>query len=150
MSEDKFMTLEACRYDELAKYTKVFNTDECQYHLWIHLNPEDVRGCSFVEAKEIGPNANNSTIFPDTIVRTSQCWIRVNKMWVGTSPGKHTLKFTFVDTSTDDDFSLYASFYMQVDDPEKPYVYMKETPQVFERNYLRPEMIDNGLTPYEG
>ena len=147
---DKVMSLEACRYEDLAKYSKVFNSDTCEYHLWVYLNPEDVRGAYFVGAVEIGPNADNSRIFPDTFVRESQCWIRVNKNYIGTTPGKHTVKLAFVDTATDTDFNLYISFYMQVDNPEKPYVYMQDTPKEVEYNYLIPSDRDNGFTLYEG
>lgn len=148
--QDKIMSLEACRYEDLAKHCKVFNSDTCEYHLWIYLNPEDVRGAYFVGAVEIGPNADNSKIFPDTFVRESQCWIRVNKNYIGTTPGKHTVKLQFVDTATDTDFNLYFSFHMQVNNPVKPYVYMHETEKKCEYNNLFPSEYYNGLTPYEG
>ena len=125
-SEDKIMSLESCRYEDLAKYSKVFNINTIEYHLWIYLNPEDVRDAVFLEAKEIGPNADNSKLYPDTFVRDSQCWIRANTMWLDTSIGKHTIKLWFVNRYTDTDFSLYVSYYIQDDNPDKPYVYMKK------------------------
>lgn len=125
MISDKIMMLESCKYDDLPKYTKVFNTAEIEYHLWIYLNPEDVRDTYFEEAKEIGPNADNSSTLPDTFVRDSQCWIRAVTDQINTAPGKHTIKLMFVNRYTDTDFSLYVSYYIQNDDPEKPYVYMK-------------------------
>lgn len=125
ITKDKIMSLQACRYEELPSYTKVFNSEAVEYHLWIYLNPEDVREAYFYKAEEIGPNADNSKIFPDTFVRESQCWIRVNREYINNKPGKHIIKLSFVDRFTDADFSLYISYYMQVDDPEKPYVYMK-------------------------
>lgn len=148
--QDKVMSLEACHYDDLAKHCKVFNSATCEYHLWIYLNPEEVRQAYFVGAVEIGPNADNSRIFPDTFTRESQCWIRVNKNYIGTTPGKHTIKLSFVDRFTDTDFNLYVSFYMQVDNPEKPYVYMKETPKTVEYNDLFPTNRESGFTLYEG
>lgn len=149
-TKDKVMSLEACRYEDLAKYSKVFNSNASEYHLWIYLNPEDVRTAYFIEAKEIGPNADNSRIFPDTFERESQCWIRVNKNYIGTTPGKHTIKLSFVDRYTDTDFSLYVSYYMQVDDPEKPYVYMEEGKKEEHRPPLFPSECYNGFTLYEG
>lgn len=147
---DKVMSLEACHYEDLVKNCKVFNSDTCEYHLWIHLNPEEVRDAYFVGASEIGPDADNSRIFPDTFKRESISWIRVNKNYIGTTPGKHTVKLAFVDRFTDTDFNLYISFYMQVDNPEKPYVYMKEQPKSIDYNYLFPSDRDNGFTLYEG
>lgn len=123
---DKVNYLEATEYKHLAKYSKVFNLSTLEYHLWIYLNPDTVRDAYFKGAEEIGPNADNSTIYQDTFVRESQCWIRVNRGYLDNRIGKHTIKFSFVDRFTDTDFSLYASFYIQEDNPEKPYVYMKK------------------------
>lgn len=125
MTQDKITSLEACSYDDMAKHVKVFNTDALNYHLWIYLNPYDVRDAYFIKAEEIGPDANNSTIFPDTFKRESECWIRVNTGYLNSNIGKHILKLYFVDRYTDTDFSLYASYYIQDDNPAEPYVYVK-------------------------
>ena len=130
MIADKIMTLEACRYDDLPKYTKIFNCSELEYHLWIYLNPDDVRNSYFYRSKEVGPEADNSKLFPDTVERMSTCWIRANTEYLNIKPGKHTYKLMFVERSTDTDFSLYVSYYIQDDSPEKPYVYMKLGEQV--------------------
>lgn len=124
--EDKIMSLQSCKYDDLAKYTKVFNLSTIEYHLWIYLNPEDVRDCYFLGAKEIGPDSDNATIYPDTFVRESTCWIRANTAYLNTSIGKHTFRLSFVNRYTDTDFSLYISYYIQQDNPVKDYVYMKQ------------------------
>ena len=143
--EDKIMKLEACRYADLAKHTKVFNALALEYHLWIYLDPEDVRTAYFIGAEEIGPNADNSRIFPDTFYRDSQCWIRVNRGYLGDKCGKHTIKLNFVERYTDTDFSLYVSYYMQNDNPDKPYVYMhKEDGQ----EVSEPASSEPTFTPY--
>lgn len=142
---DKIMQLDACAYNDLAKHTKVFNSNAVDYHLWIYLNPEDVRDTYFCGAEEIGPNANNATIFPDTFTRESQCWIRVNRGWINNGIGKHTIKLTFVDRYTDTDFSLYVSYYIQNDNPDKPYVYMHGENKAVEVAQSQPT-----FTPYEG
>lgn len=149
-SQDKAMTLEACHYSDLAKCSKVFNLDATEYHLWIYMNPEEVRTAYFIGAQEIGPNADNSRIFPDTFERESQCWIRVNRGYISSKPGKHTIKLSFVDRYTDTDFSLYVSYFMQVTNPEKPYVYMKPKEEVYEWGGVRPDRanFNAGLTPY--
>lgn len=125
MDSDKITMLQSCRYEDLAKHSKIFNLSTLNYHLWIYLNPDDVRDTYFIRALEIGQDADNSTIYPDTFVRESQCWIRVNTGYINRRPGKHTLRLMFVNRYTDTDFSLYASYYIQDDNPEKPYVYMK-------------------------
>lgn len=118
--------LEACSYEDLCKHSKVFNKSALNYHLWIYMDPETVREAYFVEAKEIGPHADNSKLFPDTFVRESQCWIRANMEYLDLRPGKHTIQLQMVNRFTDTDFSLYASYFIQDDNPDKPYVYMKK------------------------
>lgn len=127
MTEDNITMLRACKYEDLALNSKVFSASTVNYHLWIYLNPDEVRDAYFLGAEEIGPNAKGSMIFPDTFKRESQCWIRVNIGYLSQIIGKHTIKLSFVDRYTDTDFSLYVSYYLQNDDPEKPYVYMTET-----------------------
>ncbi len=124
-SASKVTMLETSTYENIAKHCKVFNLSTLNYHLNVYLNPETVREAYFIEAKEIGPKADNSKLFPDTFQRTAQCWIQVNMEYLNLKPGKHTYKLDFVDRFTDTDFSLYFSYIIQDDNPEKPYVYMK-------------------------
>lgn len=126
MTQDKIMSLEASTYANLAKHNKVFNKSAIEYHLWIYLDPSDVRDAFFLGAKEIGPHADNSKLFPDTFVREGQCWIRANTEYLDLVAGTHIIKLSFVDRFTDTDFSLFVSYIIQDDNPEKPYVYMKE------------------------
>ena len=126
MTKDAATTLQACIYEDLAKHSKVFNLTTLDYHLWIYLDPEMVRDAYFSEAKEIGLEADNSRIFPDTFTREGTCWIRANMQYLNLKPGKHTIKLDFVERYTSTDFSLYISYFIQDDNPEKPYVYMKE------------------------
>lgn len=130
MVDDKGMVLIACKYSDISKYTKVFNANALEYHLWIYLNPEDVRDAYFIKAEEIGTDANNTTIYPDTFVRDSTCWIRANTGYLNLDIGNHIIKLSFVDRYTDTDFSLYVSYYIQNDNPEKPYVYMKKVDDI--------------------
>lgn len=125
MVADNITSLVSCNYNDLPSNTKVFNLSTLDYHLWIYLDPDTVRDTYFIKAEEIGPEADNSTVFPDTYVRDSQCWIRVNSRQLNLSIGKHIIKLYFVDRYTDTDFSLYVSYYIQNDNPDKPYVYMK-------------------------
>lgn len=147
--KDNVMMLEACEYDKLSKHCKVFNVETMDYHLWIYLNPDDIRDAYFLGAQEIGINPDNSKIFGDTFVRESTCWIRVNTCYLNNKPGKHTIKLSFVNRCTDTDFSLYVSYYAQVTNPEKPYVYMKPIEEDVAPRVPLSSMIDNGLTPYD-
>jgi len=150
MIADNVTSLISCKYEDLPKYSKVFNLNTLNYHLWIYLDPDDMRDACFLGAEEIGPDANNSTIFPDTFVRESQCWIRVNSGYINRKPGKHTLKLSFVNRYTDTDFSLYASYYIQDDNPEKPYVYMNPDSSYCEYRDYTAAQQQSGFTEYAG
>lgn len=145
--DDKATILYSCSYEDLAKNSKVFNLSTLNYHLWIYLDPETVRDAYFNRAYEIGTHADNTKIFPDTFIRDNTCWIRANMQYLNLKPGKHTIKLEFVDRYTDVDFSLYISYIIQDDDPEKPYVYMKadgaSTP-------IDDKIPAQRFTPYEG
>lgn len=126
MISDKIMILNACSYNDLAKNSKVFNTSEIEYHLWIYMNPEDVREASFLEAYEVSPEIHDSDVHTSIFERESTCWIRAVTRSLNLNPGKHTYKLKMVNKFTDTDFSLYVSYYIQDDNPDKPYVYMNK------------------------
>lgn len=149
MLPDRVTTLEACKYDDIAKYCKVFNINEIEYHVWIYLSPDDARNCVFLDAKEISPDPKFDPRFPLTMFkRESECWIRVVRDDLNLNPGKHTYKLSMVDRFTDTDFSLYISYYVQTDDPEKPYVYMKKEEEPWPPCPCKPEKPECEFTPY--
>lgn len=139
-------TLQAVRYEDLAKQCKVFNLSTLDYHIWIYLNPETIRDAYMYKAIEIGPKADNSKLFKDTIVRESECWVRANMQYLNNKPGKHTYRLMFANRYDDTDFSLYFSYIIQDDNPEKPYVYMKEDGASTPVSGVSPA----GFTLYEG
>lgn len=146
-TRDKVTSLNASTYEELSNNIKVFNSATTNYHLWIYLNAEDVRDAYFIGAKEIGHNADNLKIFPDTFVRESTCWIRVNFGYLGNKVGKHIIKLDFVNRYTDDDFSLYVGYYLQNNNPDKPYVYMHNEDE--DKAAQAAQSLPT-FTPYEG
>ena len=125
-TQEKVMSLNACAYKDLPSNSKVFNSMTIEYYMWVYLNPEDVRGCNFLRAEEITLGADHQGFYPDTFSRESQCWIRVATKFIDTSIGNHVIRLYFVECATGTEFSLYVSYYIQNDDPEKPYVYMKK------------------------
>ena len=53
-------------------------------------------------------------------------WIRIDSCILDTSIGQHTYRFQFINRETDDVYSLYLSYIIQDDNPDRPYVYMNE------------------------
>lgn len=124
MNIDNVMTLVASRRADLSRNSKVFNLSSLEYHLWIYLNPKDIMGCTFLGAEEIN-NEEDFETFSAAFERDSQCWIKVTTGLINKSPRLHIYKLNFVDTRTETDFSLYVSYYIQTDNPDKPYVYIE-------------------------
>ena len=123
MTQDIMLTLTSCKYSDLAKHSKVINICELDYFLWVYLNPEYVRDAYFLCGSELADDP--LTIYPDTFTRPSTSWIRVKVDDLNKDIGLHIYKFSFVDRTTGDSFSLYANYIIQRSDEEKPYIYMK-------------------------
>lgn len=51
-------------------------------------------------------------------------WIRIPSSMMNLEDGQHTYKLSFINILTDDVFSLYISYIIQNDNPDKPYIYM--------------------------
>ena len=128
--EDNIFTLTASNYNDIAKHSKVVNVNELDYFLWVYLNPEDVRDAYFLSACEvIKPGQDAVTTFTDTFERKSTSWIQIKTDFINKKTGLHIYKLNFVNYTNDVTFSLYASYTIQRDDEEKPYIYMKRDNQ---------------------
>lgn len=117
------LTLTSCKYSDLAKHSKVINVHELDYFLWVYLNPEEVRDAYFCYGCELSDNPLPT--FPDTFKHASTSWIQIRTDHLNKEIGLHIYKFSFIDRTTGDSFSLYMNYIIQRSDQEKPYIYMK-------------------------
>lgn len=124
MHSSKAKILEACVYEELAMYSRVLNASTINQDVWIYLDPDVVRTSSFVEAHELGSDKQLAEFS-----RVAECWIKVDKSYFKDQISDHIIELDFTDNRIGIGYSLYVSYYMQNDNPEKPYIYMKDEPE---------------------
>lgn len=120
-------SLEACDFDDLNLHNKVFNSATVEYYLWIHLPLNMIRDCELFQISEIAPR-NKELSWNGLVEREcDKPWLKVTTSLLDTSVGSHLYKFSFVHRYTNDVVSVYISYTIQNDNPDKPYVYMNKT-----------------------
>lgn len=117
--------LEACTYNELSKHTRIFNRNELDSALWIYLVPDVCRDLNIVELKEIVP-ATMSLVEESEVSRDRTCWIQLDITKLNLSSGQHVYKLLLEHKDTADKISLFFSYIIQDDNPDKSYVYMNK------------------------
>lgn len=127
MSNLEPKTLVATKHDNMAKYRKVFNLTEIEYYLYVKLEPPLVNIWYLykVEEKTKDGSLIAMPISSGEVVRQSPTWLRFQTNFMNTSVGLHIYKLTFVHTVTNIVATLWFSYTIQNDNPDKPYIYMK-------------------------
>lgn len=127
MSNLEPKTLVATKHDNMAKYRKVFNLTEVEYYLYVKLEPPLVNIWYLykVEEKTKDGSLIAMPISSGEVVRQSPTWLRFQTNFMNTSVGLHVYKLTFVHTVTNIVATLWFSYTIQNDNPDKPYIYMK-------------------------
>ena len=118
--------LEACFYNQLPTYTPVFNLSTIEHFMWVHLPSICIERCgTLFEISEIVDGKSVEVNIYSTITREgNKPWLRLLSSSLNLSTGQHIYKLSFIDKHTDDVFSLYISYIIQNDNPDKPYIYM--------------------------
>lgn len=119
--------LNACEYNKLNENTPVFNINEVGYHLYVHLNPDICRNLSLYEVEKIVTGESEKLNIPGDVNHDSICWLKIKFDSLSKEPGQHVYKLCFVNTCTSDTVFLYFSYIIQDDNPDKSYVYMKDS-----------------------
>lgn len=123
MSNDiPVQVLEACVYRDVNLHTPVINLHTLEYDTWVHL-PSYARGCRLFQIDEFLPDGGEVIDFSSVEQELGKPWIRITYGLLNISEGQHVYRLHFIDRN-DAVFSLYVSYIIQNDDPDKPYVYM--------------------------
>lgn len=122
--DDLVCKLDATTYIGLPKKTKVFNLNTLEHFVWIHLPDKITHDWALFEVLEIVPD-RKSVCYEDIIQRDcGKPWLKVASNELNTNPGQHVYKLSFVNIVNNDVVSLYISYIIQDDNPDKSYVYM--------------------------
>lgn len=115
--------LTACNYSDIGRNTPVLNKQQLDYYMYVYISPDVDRLATLFDVTEI-TGTYSAPALEGAFDKDSPCWIKVTTGLINLSPGKHTYKLSFVDTSDDSTFSQYVSYIIQDDNPYKPYIYM--------------------------
>lgn len=138
MSNLEPKTLVATKHDDMFRYRKVFNLTEIDYYLYVKLEPPlaSIWYLYKVEEKMKDGSLVELPISSGEVVRQSPTWLKFQTNFIDTSVGLHVYKLTFVHTVTNIVATLWFSYTIQNDNPDKPYIYMK-------RDEISPEDPDD-------
>ena len=127
MSNLEPKTLVATKHDDMFRYRKVFNLTEIDYYLYVKLEPPlaSIWYLYKVEEKMKDGSLVELPISSGEVVRQSPTWLKFQTNFIDTSVGLHVYKLTFVHTITNVVATLWFSYTIQNDNPDKPYIYMK-------------------------
>ena len=132
------LKLNACTYAQIPCNTPVINKNTLEYYIWIGLPKSISSHIEIFEIYELLPT-NEEVDWVRFIIRENcRPWLKIESAFLDTSVGQHLYKLSFVDTMTNDIISLYISYIIQDDNPDKPYIYMDRQiePSInFDRKY---------------
>jgi len=115
--------LKACEFSNLSDCSPVWNKSTIPYYVYIRVSADIMRECALYQVDEICDKSSRPVI-PHAIVRDTNCWLRATMELLNLDPGHHVYKLSFIRRFDNAVFSLYIAYYVQDDNPEKPYVYM--------------------------
>lgn len=118
--------INSCPYGRLNENTPVFNLNQIEHDIFIYLEPEICRPLQLFQMDNIDSTESKEISLSGFVEREGTCWLRIKSEILDLNGGQHVYKLSFVDSITNDVVPLFFSYIIQDDNPEKPYVYMKE------------------------
>lgn len=121
--------IEATNYANIYRNTKVFNTNEINHVIYVHLPDYLCNDTQLYEVKQLIPKVENdiSNIIEHSgfVKREGQRpWIDISTEMISIEQGHHIYKLSFINVLTNDIYHLYISYIIQQDNPDRKYVYM--------------------------
>lgn len=117
--------INACRYNEISCNTPVINKNSLDSYIWIRVPSEISREFVLFQVDELVPEYKEFSFFHVIDKECNKPWFKITSEYLNLDPGQHVYKMSFVNRITNDTCSLYFSYIIQDDSPDKPYIYMK-------------------------
>ena len=125
--ENYYPILKAVSYAQIASATKVFNSKTTEYYLWVELPVDHVRDFKVYEILDLGSDCCcKKELNHEFYHRESNKYLKLTFEVLDHSIGKHIYQLKLI-SPLDDVISLYISYIIQDDNPDKPYIYMDRT-----------------------
>jgi len=129
--------LVADTYDKLPEHGKVINFRTIEYFLWVKIPDymsRDFRLVGVFEMCDDYDKAPSDCDITEFVTREkNRPWIKILTDKINQTVGFHLYKIELVNRFTDDVVSLYFSYIIQNDNPDRPYDYMKTIREYFDQ-----------------
>lgn len=113
-------------YQESVSEGRCINVAEVSDDIYIKYPPSTSARLELSSVSQIG--GKSGTIEPTEFTQDGKTvWLKTDKANLDMSIGFHVYRFRFYDTELLANIDYYISYFVQDDDPEKPYIYMKRS-----------------------
>lgn len=117
--------IEACKYEDLASNTPVFNVYALDDVIWVHLPPY-LRFFTLTKLQDItGRHIKDIEFDAETIVPDKfHPWLKIDKSILDLEPGQHVYKLELVNEKLHLEYTVFMSYITRTNNPKTPYIYM--------------------------
>ena len=118
--------LYAVPHKEVALHSPVFSLPEVEYFLYVRVPASITRTYELYQVSEIRDTAE--VLCDKDLWEHDPCriWYRFRTEKLNLNAGFHMYRLSFVDVFHNDTCSLYISYTLQTNNPDKPYDYMSK------------------------
>lgn len=116
--------LDAVPHHQVASFSKVFSLPEVEYFLYVRIPAEITKTYELYQVSEIRDEAEvlcDKNLWEHD---PSRIWYRFHSEKLNLNTGYHMYRLSFVNVFHNETCTLYISYVIQNNKPEKPYNYM--------------------------
>jgi hypothetical protein len=117
--------VELLPYRESLEHIVTLTPSQLDYKLWLEIPNNIAKDLTLTEVKYLGLTPTTVDIETNITRDSVRPWLVFNQTAINKTPGFHMLEFIFRNNTINTYQSLYFCYMSQVDNPEKPYIYME-------------------------
>lgn len=99
------------------------------WNLWLEIPRDMAKDLTLYQVKILGLEPTDIDIATNIVRESVRPWLVVDPSALDFTPGFHMIQFVFMNEVLNVYQSFYFSYMSQVDNPEKPYIYMNQEEQ---------------------
>lgn len=113
----------ASKPEDVPKNTLIFNKSQLEDVTHVYMSPELARDFKMFQIHELTNSGIVELEVPEN-VKMIRNWVDIKTSVLNQKPGQHSYRISLFNKDTHDTVSVYFSYIIQDDNPDKPYVYM--------------------------
>lgn len=114
-------------YTESIANRLTINSHNFDTKIWLEIPKDIAKDLTLTEVRQLGLTPTVIDIEQNIVREDKKPWIVLNPNGIDKTAGFHMIEFTFRNQAVQDYQQFYFSYTAQVDNPDKPYVYMERT-----------------------